>query len=133
MRVWLLVLAACGSSKPVPLSHDDVAIRAFQTAWERDVRPRIASPEVRRIDERMQTTDALGRYYAELHPCRDGIARLRQASLLGHSPVFYGTPDALLGRDKCWSVLFLGGMKQDVEGWLDDRGRLLVAWRIPEG
>lgn len=93
---------------------------------------------MRRIDTRMQTTTAIGRYYAEQHECREGVKRIsaletmRQGIEGEPSLVVHGTVDALLGRDRCWSVMFLGGMpKLDAEGWLDPAGRLLIAWRIP--
>jgi hypothetical protein len=64
------------------------------------------------------------------------IAHLENAKQVSGVPegslVVYGTPDALLGRDRCWSVLFLGGLRNlDAEGWLDSSGRLLIAWRVP--
>jgi hypothetical protein len=139
MRVPALVLlAACGSqaapaSRGGVIADDDAAVAAFQAAWATDVRPRIADPLVRRIDTRMQSVDALGVYHAEPHACRDGIERVRSLAGGGQTFVFHGTPDALLRDDRCWSVLFLGGMKLDAEGWLDATGHLLIAWRIPEG
>jgi hypothetical protein len=144
MRVALcLVLVACGSRAKPPtrteIADNDAAVAAFQAAWARDVRPKIADPLVRRIDNRMQSTDALGRYLAEPHACREGIERIahlenakQTSGVLEGSLVVYGTPDALLGRDRCWSVLFLGGLRNlDAEGWLDSSGRLLIAWRVP--
>jgi hypothetical protein len=147
-RMWLrsglaaLALVACGSSPAQHprdgLASDDAAIAAFRAAWAREVRPRIADPLVRRIDARMQETTALGRYLAQQHDCREGVRRiveleqLRQGIEGERSLVVHGDLDALLGRDRCWSVLFMGGMPQlDVEGWLDRRGRLLIAFRIP--
>src|SRR4029079_10828511 len=111
-----------------------------QGQWEREVRPKIADPLVRRIDNRMQEPDAWSAYFAEAHTCRDGLSRIaflehvRQSIDDPLALVFYGTPDALLGRDRCWSVLFMGGNRAlDAEGWLDTTGHLLIAWRIPEG
>ena len=143
VRVLLLVfLAACGA-RPAPpsrtITDDESAIVAFKAGWEREVRPRIADPLVRRIDNRMQTTDALGRYHAQPHECREGIDRIRgltdlaqhQDSPDGRNLVVHGTPDALLGRAHCWSVLFMGGVKLAAEGWLDASGRLLIVWRVP--
>ena len=141
MRAMALVLvAACGSNAPRPaapagtLVSDDAAIAAFQTAWEHDVRPTISDPLVRRIDNRMRSADALGLYLAEQHDCRDGIERIRGLNSNGSNFVVHGTPEALLDHGPCWSVLFLGGMKLDAEGWLDaTTGQLLIAWRIPGG
>jgi hypothetical protein len=139
--VVLALVVACGAHPPRarPGIHDDEdAIEAFQQAWARDVRPRIADPLVRRIDTRMQTTSALGRYYAERHECREGVRRISELESIRQniegetSIVVHGNVDALLGRQQCWSVMFLGGMPRlDAEGWLDPSGRLLVAWRIP--
>jgi hypothetical protein len=135
MRVLLVLVAACSSGTSAPsarraITSDEAAIAAFEAAWEHDVRPTITDPFVHQIDNRMQTADALGLYHAESHQCREGIDRVRE---LGANLVVHGSPQALLGRDRCWSVLFLGGMKLDVEGWLDTHGHLLIAWRIPEG
>jgi hypothetical protein len=139
----ILLVVACGPrAQPRPgggIADDDAAITAFQLAWARDVRPKIADPMVRRIDSRMQTTTAMGRYHAEEHECREGIARIHELETLIQnldppepSILVHGNPDALLNRDRCWSVLFMGGSPRlDAEGWLDRRGRLLVAWRIP--
>jgi hypothetical protein len=87
----------------------------------------------------MQDVDALAGYTAESHMCRDGIERIaalesvRQMSESNGSLVVFGSPDALLRREKCWAVLFMGGLRElDAEGWLDQTGRLLIAWRIPE-
>lgn len=138
MRVLAIVLvASCGPSPaprlPGALQSDEAAIAAFQVAWEHDVRPTIADPLVRRIDNRMQSADALGLYHARLLKCRDGIERVRDLTSNGKSFIVHGTPEGLLGREWCWSVLFMGGMKLDAEGWLDPNGHLLIAWRIPEG
>ena len=142
MRLVLVALvAACGAHPPRarPGIHDDEdAIVAFQRAWEREVRPRIADPLVRRIDTRMSTTTAIGRYFAQKYECREGLKRIHELesmrqSIEGESSlIVHGTADALLNRDSCWSVTFLGGMPRlDAEGWLDPSGRLLIAWRIP--
>ena len=143
MRALLIVFVVACGPRPAPpsrtITDDDAAIAAFKAGWERDVRPKIADPLVRRIDTRMQSTDALGRYHAQSHQCREGIDRIRgltdlvqhQDSPDGRNLVVHGTPDALLGRDRCWSVLFMGGMKLAAEGWLDPSGRLLIVWRIP--
>ncbi|MBS1117823.1 MAG: hypothetical protein H6Q90_51 [Deltaproteobacteria bacterium] len=131
----LVLVVACASRPPSPMpgtiADEDGAVAAFQTTWASDVRPTIADPLVRGIDDRMQSVDALGLYHAEPHGCREGLGRVR--SLGGGSFIVHGTPDALLEHDRCWSVVFLGGMKHDAEGWLDASGHLLIVWRIPEG
>ncbi len=138
MRIAAFVLgaAACGSHPPHGkhgILDDDAAVAAFQTAWANEVRPKISDPLVRRIDNRMQSVDALGMYHVQSHACRDGLERVKSLTGGTATPVFHGTPNALLEHDHCWSVLFLGGAKLDAEGWLDDTGHLLIAWRIPEG
>lgn len=134
------LVVACASAPPrrdPGLADDDAAIAAFQGAWARTIRPKIADPTVRRIDTRMQEMDSIHSYIAEPHTCRDGLRRLAEleslrAAIDQPGLVIHGTPDALLGRERCWSVTFLGGMPNlDAEGWLDERGRLLIAWRIP--
>jgi hypothetical protein len=146
VRAFLcLVVIACAPPPRAPakrgLVDDHAAIVAFQNAWERQVRPKIADPLVRRIDNRMQDVDINGAYFAEQHACREGLERIelleRVRANNSDDPlglVIFGSPDALLGRDRCWAVLFMGGKRSlDAEGWLDLTGRLLIAWRIPEG
>lgn len=141
----VVTVVACASHPNRPakrgLATSHAAITAFQGAWERQVRPKIADPLVRRIDNRMQDADVLGAYFAEEHACREGLERIATLEAVRASTtddqlslVIFGNPDALLGRDRCWSVLFMGGKRSlDAEGWLDTGGRLLIAWRIPEG
>jgi hypothetical protein len=136
--VAIVLVAACGSPAPRPaspaLDSYDAAIAAFQLAWEHEVRPTIGEPLVRRIDNRMQSVDAIGLYHAQLLDCREGIQRLRELSKIDKQVVVHGTAEALLGRSRCWSVMFFGGMKLDAEGWLEAKtGQLLIVWRIPEG
>ena len=57
-------------------AFDVTSITAFQAEWAREVRPRIADPIVRRIDNRMQDVDALAGYVAE---SGQGVARVRVA------------------------------------------------------
>lgn len=137
---WSLVIAIAACAHPPRaqpgLHDDDDAILAFQRGWATEVRPHISDPWVRLIDNRMEDTTALGRYYVQTLSCRDGIRRIEALEKARDrdtpSLIIYGGADALLGRDRCWSVTFFGGMPQyDAEGWLDDRGRLLIAWRIP--
>jgi len=136
----LLVIAACGAAPPAAhrdgIAGEDDAIEAFQAAWRRDVRPTIAErgdAYLRRIDDQMQAADALGLYHAEAKPCAEGVRLIEELERGGHSFVVHGTVAALRHRDRCWAVMFLGGMKRDVHGWLDPSGELIVAWRIPEG
>jgi hypothetical protein len=48
----------------------------------------------------------------------------------GRLPI-YGNVDALFTSDRCWSVSVLGGRQLAAEGWIDPRGRLLFAYRVP--
>ena len=139
MRLAVFVLAACGSSDPprgpIALAGEDAAIAAFRAEWVRYVRPALDTPLERAIDDKLDSADAIGLFHANAHGCAEGLARIRDLDSTGRQFVVHGEIGAL-GRkrdERCWSVLFLGGMKLTVEGWLDEFGRLLIVWRLPEG
>ena len=48
--------------------------------------------------------------------------------------VLYGSLAELARHDRCQPVAFSGGMKLEVEAYLDaGTGALVLTWRIPEG
>jgi hypothetical protein len=139
VRLAVVLVVACGSPEPprgpVALTGENQAIAAFRAEWVRFVRPAIDTPLERAIDERLEAADAIGLFHANAHGCAEGIARVRDLDSTGRKFVVHGDIGALARQrdEQCWSVLFLGGMKLTVEGWLDEYGRLLLVWRLPEG
>ncbi len=139
VRLALALLVACGSQEaprgPVALAGEDQAIAAFRSEWVRFVRPALDTPLEHAIDERLEAADAIGLFHANAHGCAEGLARVRDLDSTGRKFVVHGDIGVLARHrdERCWSVLFLGGMKLTVEGWLDDHGRLLLVWRLPEG
>lgn len=84
------------------------------------------------IDESMRRSEHP--YSAKLEPCRKGREQVARANATGYDFVFFGRLDSLDRDGDCWAVMYEGGMKHEVIGYLDPAtGNLLLAWRIPEG
>lgn len=155
MRALILSVVAacgcCGGAKPgggPPAAHgtmggprnaladDAAAIDAFRKAWRVSVVPNV-SPKEREmtaaIDGAMQRDP--DKLVAKLASCRESAAIVRRTNADTHYDfVLFGTLADLDRDGDCWDVMYQGGMKLEVAGYLDPvSGKLLLVWRIPEG
>ncbi|HEX6811565.1 MAG TPA: hypothetical protein VF384_08075 [Planctomycetota bacterium] len=112
------------------------AVELFRVAWGEKVLP--AVPEKEResaayMYSLMQKEP--DKLVARPESCRACAAHVRELEALTKGNYgLYGTLDALDRDGDCWAVMYQGGMKREIEGYLTpDTGELLYVRRTPEG
>lgn len=123
------------STRPPPPASADEAIASFRAVWRLVVMANVPGGEqelIGLIDEEIRA--GRGRWEATRGSCRAQHDRVAAGS--SHHPplVFFGLLERMDRDGECWAVLYDGGMKRVVEGFLAaGDGRVLVVWRVPEG
>ena len=79
------------------------------------------TPNEKLVVERLLTRDCLKRVRSTLRPSEEA------------SSIVAGNLEALNTTRQCWSVEVDTGFIGGLAAYFDDRGELLLAWRIPEG
>lgn len=112
------------------------AIDAFRVTWTAAVVPNVPAKE-RAMTEAIDATmkAAPDKFTARLASCREGHEVVqRTITQTQYDFVIHGQLADLDRDGACWHVMYAGGMKQEVLGYVDPgTGKLLLVWRIPEG